>query len=314
MYSFVIPLFNEEESIGELYREILENVSDYELIFVDDGSTDGSYQILKEIAAADRQVKIIKFRKNFGKAAALQAGFDIVKGEIIFTLDADLQDDPGEIKRFVEKINAGYDLVSGWKEVRRDPLSKRLPSKLYNFVNRKIFHLSLHDQNCGFKAYRRECLKELDIYGEMHRYIPALAQAKGFRIAEISVNHRQRVYGKSKYGLERYLRGFWDLLTVKLVTSFNRTPLYMFGGIGTFLVVLGFLIDLYLTVAKLFCGTSLSNRPLLFLGVLLILMGMQFISTGLIAELLVNQTRKLTANKSISIELTHNIGADDKSA
>lgn len=304
--SFVIPVLNEEQSLDILYHEIIENspYSDNEIIFIDDGSNDSSFDIMKNLAKKDDNIKVIKFRRNFGKAAALNVGFALATGDIIFTMDADLQDNPVEIKNFINKINEGYDLVSGWKAKRHDPISKRLPSKLFNAVTKAAFKVKLHDYNCGFKAYKNCVVKEIDVYGEMHRYIPALAAAKGFKIAEIPVNHRARKYGKSKYGLKRYTRGFWDLLTVKLVTAFNRSPLYFFGAIGGFFAFAGFAISLYLTVLKLFYSHSLSNRPLLFLGITLLLTGFQFFAVGLIGELLVNQTRKSNKHKNISISET----------
>ena len=305
--SFVIPVFNEENSLNQLYDEILtalpENFKNsYEIIFVDDGSTDSSFEILTNIAQKDKNVKLIKFRKNFGKAAALQIGFDNSQGNYVFTMDSDLQDNPKEIPRFIDKLNQGYDMVTGWKKKRYDPISKTLPSKLFNFVTSKTFKLKLHDYNCGFKAYKRDLINELDIYGEMHRYIPALAHSKGFKVAEIEVEHRKREFGKSKYGFERYLRGFLDLLTVKLVTQYIRTPLYLFGGIGTILSTIGFLMGVWLTVLKFFYHQPLSNRPLLFLSVLLIMVGIQFFSIGLLGELIINRNRKLNKEKSYSIE------------
>ena len=304
--SFVIPVLNEEESLGILYSEIKENIQSvceaYEIIFIDDGSTDNSFCILKGLAEKDSNIKVIKFRKNFGKSAALNIGFRHSSGDVVFTLDADLQDDPGEISAFIIKINEGWDIVTGWKVKRNDPLSKRIPSKLFNYVVSKSFGLKLHDYNCGFKAYKSSVLHEIDIYGEMHRYIPALAYAKGFKITEIPVNHRARSYGKSKFGAERYVHGCLDLLTVKLVTRFNRSPLYLFGGIGAALSGTGFLLSLHLTILRIFYGMFLTNRPLLFLAMLLIIVGLQFISIGLIGELLVNQTRKFNKNDNVSIE------------
>lgn len=301
--SFVIPVFNEESSIEILYYEILENVKkyEYEIIFVDDGSTDKSFQILKELGTKDSQVKVLKFRKNFGKAAGLQSGFDLCTGDIIFTMDADLQDNPDEIEHFIEKIAEGYDLVAGWKKKRHDPLSKTLPSKLFNLVTQKTFSLKLHDYNCGFKAYKKEVIKEIDVYGEMHRYIPALAHARGFLVTEIPVLHRKRSFGKSKYGIERYIRGFLDLLTVKLVTKYIHSPLYLFGGVGLLFFLSGSSISFYLTISKYVFGNSLTNRPLLFLGVLLIMVGVQLFSVGLIGELLVNQNRKINKKSQVSI-------------
>ncbi|MCK9330296.1 MAG: glycosyltransferase family 2 protein [Candidatus Cloacimonetes bacterium] len=302
--SFVIPVFNEAESLQILYQEIIENIVnyDYEIIFIDDGSIDNSFEVLNNLAHTDNNLKIIKFRRNFGKSAALYFGFQYCTGDIVFTMDADLQDNPQEIPTFIEKINLGWDLVTGWKKKRKDPISKTLPSKFFNFITSKTFNLKLHDYNCGFKAYKREVINELDIYGEMHRYIPALAIAKGFSVTEIEVNHRERRFGKSKFGFERYLRGFLDLMTVKLVTTFNRSPLYLFGGIGTIISGLGIFIALYLTIMRFMKLIYLTNRPLLFLSILLIIVGLQFISIGLIGELLVNQSRKLNNNNTVSIK------------
>lgn len=301
--SFVIPALNEEESLNILYEEIIANCAphSYEIIFIDDGSTDKTYAIMKNISQKDDKVKVVKFRRNFGKAYALQVGFERVTGDIIFTMDADLQDNPIEIPNFIKKIEEGYDLVTGWKVKRQDPLNKRIPSKLFNWVTSRTFKLKLNDYNCGFKAYKKELVAELDIYGEMHRYVPALADAKGFKIGEIPVNHREREYGKSKYGFERFLRGFLDLLTVKLITKFNRSPLYLFGGIGSILTILGTLLGLYLTIMKYAVGMPLYNRPALFLSILLILVGIQFFSIGLLSELIVNQTRLHTKDRVISI-------------
>jgi len=302
--SFVIPALNEEESINQLYQEIIDNCGqhDYEIIFIDDGSTDKTFSVMRFISEKDKKVKVIKFRKNFGKAYALHTGFERVTGDIIFTMDADLQDNPVEIINFLDKMTEGYDLVTGWKVKRRDPISKRLPSKLFNWVTSRTFKLKLNDYNCGFKAYSKALVKELDIYGEMHRYVPALADAKGFKVGQIPVHHRAREFGKSKYGIERYLRGFLDLLTVKLITKFNRSPLYLFGGIGSILTILGTILGLYLTIMKYAMGMPLYNRPALFLSILLILVGIQFFSIGLLGELIVNQTRKHTKDNAISIE------------
>ena len=292
--SFIIPILNEQDSLSELYNEILQNcVSyDYEIIFIDDGSSDNSFGVMQQMAAKDEKVKVIKFRRNFGKAAALQLGFTIASGEIVFTLDGDLQDNPIEIPHFIEKLNEGYDLVSGWKRKRHDPLYKTLPSKLFNFVTAKTFRLKLKDYNCGFKAYRHPLEKELTLYGEMHRYIPVLAHSLGYKVGEIAVTHRPRKYGKSKYGKERYLRGFFDLLTVKMITQYSKSPLYLFGRIGVASTLIGIIIGIYLAVLKLFYGQPLSNRPLLLLGILLIIGGLQFISLGLISELIVNRFRQ----------------------
>jgi len=305
--SYIIPVLNEEDSLFQLYQEIRQNnpEPDYEIIFIDDGSRDQSYELLCEIADKDEKVKVIRFRRNFGKAAALQAGFHLAEGDLIFTLDADLQDDPAEIPNFIAKINEGYDLVSGWKKKRHDPITKTLPSKFFNFVTARTFKLHIKDFNCGFKLYRKPVVKELYIYGEMHRYIPVLANALGFSVTEIPVNHRYRKYGKSKYGIERYLRGFFDLLTVKMVTQYVKSPLYLFGRIGVISGVIGVLIAGYLAIRKIFYNYPLSNRPLLFLGILLILTGVQLFSMGLISELIIN--RSLSREIRISIKEVKNI-------
>ncbi|MGC9337521.1 MAG: glycosyltransferase family 2 protein [Candidatus Cloacimonadia bacterium] len=296
--SFVIPVFNEEHTLKELHAKILEDIGDksYEIIFINDGSTDNSYSVLKEIAEYDRNVKIINFRRNFGKSAALQAGFNKAQGEIVITMDADLQDDPAEIPRFIQKINEGYDLVAGWKKHRKDPISKKIPSKIFNTATSLIFKLKLHDYNCGFKAYRKEAVKSIDIYGELHRYIPALVKAKGFKICEIPVHHHRRRHGKSKYGMERFVRGFLDLLTVMMITKYERSPLYLFGIGGLIIAGIGLVINIYLAILKIFFGVPLGNRPLLFLGILLVLVGIQFISIGLIGEMIVYTSRRISKN------------------
>lgn len=306
----MIPVLNEQDSLRQLIAEIIANCPPhgYELIFIDDGSRDQSFPILQELAANDPNIRIIKFRRNFGKAAALQRGFDLAKGEVVFTLDADLQDNPREIPAFLAKLDEGWDLVTGWKRKRHDPWHKTIPSKLFNFVTARAFRLKLRDYNCGFKAYRREVVKELELYGEMHRYIPALANALGYRITEIPVEHRRREYGRSKYGMERYLRGFFDLLTVKMVTQYIKSPLYLFGRVGLLSTLLGTLITAYLGILKVFYGQPLSNRPLLFLGITFILGGLQFVSLGLISELIINRVTPVR-RLPVSIETTVNIEA-----
>ncbi|MDP8201983.1 MAG: glycosyltransferase family 2 protein [Candidatus Tenebribacter burtonii] len=301
--SFVIPVFNEQDSLKQLYSEIIENIKEYkyEIIFIDDGSTDDSHTILQILAAEDKNIKLIKLRKNFGKSAGLNVGFEIAKGDIVFTMDADLQDDPKEIPQFIKKLEEGYDMVTGWKVKRHDPISKTWPSKLYNKVTSSTFKLKLHDYNCGFKAYRKEVIQELDIYGEMHRYIPALAYSLGFKIAEIPIHHRKREFGKTKYGSERYLRGFLDLLTVKLVTGYIHSPLYLFGRIGFGFGIVGFIIAVYLSIMKLGFGIALYNRPLLYLGTLLMIIGLQFFSIGLLGELIINRNREVNKKNNISI-------------
>lgn len=300
MISLVIPVYNEEESLKILHEKILENVKGrypYEIVFIDDGSTDHSAEIIKEIIQKDENVHLLVFRKNFGKAAALQAGFRNSKGDIIITMDADLQDDPIEIHNFVDKINEGYDLVSGWKKERHDPLEKRLPSKLFNKATSHLSGVHLHDFNCGFKAYRREVVESLDVYGELHRYIPVLANRKGFQITEIVVHHNKREFGKSKYGFERYLRGLFDSITVAFLGKFYDRPMYFFGKIGLLLSVVGVIICGYLTV--LWCmGQGIGGRPLLMLGVLCIILGVQMFSIGFLGDMLVDATYHNRYNES----------------
>lgn len=307
MISYVIPVLNEEESLLQLYQEIISNnpSADYEIIFVDDGSRDNSAQIIADLSERDANVKLVSFRRNFGKAAALDIGFKLSQGEYIFTMDADLQDDPAEIPSFLKKMDEEYDLVSGWKKKRHDPVYKTMPSKFFNMITASTFKLKLNDFNCGYKLYRREVVKEISLYGEMHRYIPVLANALGYRVGEIPVNHRKRTFGKSKYGMERYLRGFFDLLTVKMVTQYAKSPLYLFGRVGIISILCGALVTGYLAVMKIFYGSPLSNRPLLLLGILLLLGGLQFFSMGLISELIINRSQ--TGKSRVSIKALKNI-------
>jgi len=293
--SVVIPLYNEEKSLEELYNRIilsLQPLSDsFELIFVDDGSTDNSFSVLRELYKRDNQVKAICFRKNFGKAAALSAGFKEAQGEIIVTLDADLQDLPEEIPALIKKMDEGYDLVSGWKFKRKDPFLKKISSRLFNSVTSFYTGVKIHDFNCGLKCYRREVIDEIELYGELHRYIPAIANWKGFKVGEEKVNHKPRVHGKSKYGSERYLRGLFDLLTVIMLTKYPQKPLHFFGLLGTILSIAGLAINIYMVALRL-SGKWISNRPLLLLGILLLILGVQFIFFGLMGELIVFSSQK----------------------
>ena len=289
LISFVVPAYNKEETLPELYELIVANVKstghDFEIIFVDDGSTDRTLETLKVLHNHDQRVKVIQFRRNFGKAAALMAGFAQAEGGIVFTMDADLQDDPMEIPRFLEKLEEGYDLVSGWKYPRRDPITKTAPSKLANFTIRLGSGLKLHDFNCGYKAMRAEVCKELKLYGELHRYVPVLAHWRGFNVSEIKVKHHPRRFGKSKYGFARLSRGLFDFITVVFLVRFTRRPLHFFGWMGLITLALGLLIDGYLTVLWLM-GEAIGHRPLLTMGTLLIIIGAQFFSLGLMAEML----------------------------
>ena len=300
--SIVIPLYNEEQSLRELYDQIRNAVGRmgrYEIIFIDDGSTDGSMRILHELRNRDRRVKIIRFRRNFGKSAALSVGFANAEGNIVITMDADLQDDPAEIPNLISEIKKGFDLVSGWKKKRRDPITKTIPSKFFNFVTSLLTGIKIHDFNCGLKAYRKEVVKEVKIYGELHRYIPVLAHWLGYKIGEMPVLHRARKYGKTKFGIGRFWKGFLDLLTALFTTRYLQRPLHLFGFWGLVFFAAGFLIDLYLAILKIVDGFPLGNRPLFFGGILLIIVGVQFISVGLLGEM-ISKTRP-SADREYSI-------------
>jgi glycosyltransferase involved in cell wall biosynthesis len=288
--SVVIPLYNEVESLPELYRALAASLLLFadrcEMIFVDDGSTDGSLEVLRDLRERDKRVKAVRLRSNRGKAVALTAGFREARGEIIVTLDADLQDDPKEIPRFLQKLEEGYDLVSGWKAPRRDPWSRRFLSAVFNRVTSRLMGVELHDLNCGYKVYRRAVTRELRLYGELHRFIPVLASWRGFRIGEIEVAHRARKYGRSKYGAERIPRGFFDLLTVLMLTRYTTRPLHFFGLLGMVVGLMGLGILSYLSIGWFF-GHWIANRPLLLLGALMSIAGIQLVSFGLLAEMIV---------------------------
>jgi len=290
--SIVIPLNNEERSVALLYDELeaaLEPLGEeWEAVFVDDGSTDGSFAALTRLHAGHDNVRVIRLRRNFGKATALATGFDNARGETVVTIDGDLQDDPAEIPRLLAKLDEGYDLVSGWKTRRRDPLRRRIPSRIFNWVTGRVSGLRLHDMNCGLKAYRAEVVHGMRLYGELHRFIPVLAHYRGFRATELPVNHRQREHGRSRYGVERYVRGFLDLLTVSFIGRYRHRPLHLFGGLGLVLGTIGIIVLTYLTVLKAL-GHAIGERPLLTLGVLLVVVGLQFFSLGLISEMLTSQ-------------------------
>jgi glycosyltransferase involved in cell wall biosynthesis len=290
--SVVVPLFNEEESLPELEAWIVRVMSDhqlsYEIIFVDDGSKDKSWPVIEQLAHANPNVKGVKFRRNYGKSAALQTGFTQALGDVVITMDADLQDSPDEIPELYRMITTeGYDLVSGWKQRRYDPLSKTLPSRFFNAVTRWISHIDLHDFNCGLKAYRNEVVKSIEVYGEMHRYVPLLAKWAGFyNIGEKVVQHRARQYGVSKFGLERFVNGFLDLLSITFVGKFGKRPMHFFGTLGMSSFALGFVILLYLSIAKLvYQAYGIADRPLFYFGILTLIVGTQLFVTGFLAEL-----------------------------
>lgn len=286
----VVPLYNEADSIQELYGEIVDSCRkarlSCEILFVDDGSTDGSFEKLAHLHRKDPRVKVIRFRTNCGKSEALAAGFSAVSGKKVLTLDADLQDDPAEIPALSAKLDEGWDMVSGWKKKRRDPITKRIPSRLYNRVTSLLSGIRIHDFNCGLKMYRREVVDSLSLYGELHRYIPVLAAWEGFSVTEIPVHHRARKFGRTKYGFSRFAAGFFDLITVMFFRKYTRRPLHLFGPVGFFFSLAGIAVTVYLIVLRLTHASYLSNRPLLFIGVLALIVGVQFISMGLLGEMI----------------------------
>lgn len=292
--SVVIPILNERDNLSELYQQLTMVLSHlnrtYEIVFVDDGSTDGSLQLCRKLTMMSPHVVLVELRRNFGKAAALQVGFQVARGGTIITMDGDLQDDVKEIPRFLEALEDGLDLVSGWKQNRQDPLTKTLPSRLFNRVTSFLTGIPLRDFNCGFKAYRREVVKSLNLYGELHRYIPVLAHAQGFRVGEIPVYHHPRRHGKSKYSFERFFRGAFDLLTTLFLCGFQRRPLHLFGLVGLAFLLIGVSIDAYLAFLWLTGLAYIGNRPLLMLGTLLIIVGIQILIFGLLAELITAAT------------------------
>ncbi len=289
--SVVVPVHDEERSVALLFEELQAALQplgrNWEVIYVDDGSTDGSFSALTRLHALAEEVSVVRLRRNFGKAAALMAGFVQARGDVVVTIDGDLQDDPAEIPRLLAKLEEGFDLVSGWKTRRQDSWRRRTLSKIFNFTASRMSGLRLHDMNCGFKAYRVEVVRGLRLYGELHRFIPVLAHYRGYRIAEIPVNHRPRSHGRSRYGVERYLRGFFDLLSVSFLGRYGHRPLHLFGGLGLFLGLGGTGVLIYLTGLKI-AGAAIGQRPLLILGVLLVVVGIQLFSLGLLSEMIIS--------------------------
>jgi glycosyltransferase involved in cell wall biosynthesis len=299
--SVVVPVYEEHESLPLLTEQILAVARDHdvdlrELIFVDDGSRDGSWPVLQDLAADNDLVTAIRLRRNFGKATALNVGIETASGAIIVTMDADLQDDPAELPRLIEKMKTGFDLVSGWRERRNDPMSKTWPSWLYNKVTSLLSGIQLHDFNCGYKAYRREVFDSVDLYGEMHRYVPVLAHSLGFKVGEVPVEHHPRRFGQSKYGFRRFMRGFIDLMTVLTITRYARTPGHLFGAIGLALLGLGGVTLSYLIGLKLFTGADIGGRPMLLFGGLAVVVGVQILLFGLLSEMINSHTAGLDAN------------------
>lgn len=300
--SIVIPAYNEKASLPELLEKIMQAMKPvnlcYEILVVDDGSVDGTFELLKSLKEQYACLRAISFRRNYGKSPALSEGFKLVRGKVVVTMDADLQDEPAEIPNLLEKLEEGYDLISGWKKVRQDPFTKTIPSRIFNFVTSQLTGISIHDFNCGLKAYRREVTSALQVYGELHRFLPVLAHWMGFRIAEIPVIHHPRRYGKSKFGIARFFNGFFDLLTVLFLTRFKTSPLHIFGMVGMVSFLIGFFIESFLTIYW-FLGHGIGQRPLFFLGILLIIVGIQFIGFGFLAEMF---SAGLAENVSYSIK------------
>ena len=289
--SVVVPLLDEEDSLEELHKRISDALSErlYEIIFIDDGSRDKSAEIIQKIMDSDPLTGVVTFRRNRGKSAALAAGFNRARGDIIVTIDADLQDDPYEIPNLINEIEGGKDLVSGWKKDRKDPISKTIPSRLFNWVTAKMSGIPLHDFNCGLKAYRREVIQNIQVYGQLHRFLPVLANMEGFTIGEVQVKHYPRRFGKTKFGASRFIYGFLDFLTVLYTTRYTKRPLHLFGAMGIISLFLGVLINAYLSIGW-FMGIPIGNRPLFFLGILLTILGVQLFSIGLLGEMITRAT------------------------
>ncbi|MDX8549518.1 glycosyltransferase family 2 protein [Methanospirillum sp. J.3.6.1-F.2.7.3] len=307
--SIIIPVYNEEGNVDRLYEKLIKDLAqitlNYEIFFIDDGSVDSTFSKLQRIHLENNKVKVIKFRRNFGKSIALNTAFTKVNGDVIITMDGDLQDDSEEISRFLAKIEAGFDMVSGWKFPRNDPIAKRLPSRIFNSLTCKLTGLKLHDFNCGFKAYKKEVTETISLYGEMHRYTPALAAFYGFRIAEIKVRHHPRTEGRSKFGFSRIFKGMFDLITVKYLTTYASRPLHVFGIPGFISLFIGVLIGLYLIFLRIIENIILGDRPLLLLSVLLIILGLQFISLGLLGEMITyREVKRENVNRFIETFLS----------
>jgi len=319
--SVVVPLFNEEESLKELYswirRVAHENGLMTEIVFVDDGSKDGSWQVIKDLCNEDKLVKGLKFRRNYGKSAALNAGFEAATGKVVITMDADLQDSPDEIPDLYRMIHdEGFDLVSGWKKQRHDPFGKTFPSKFFNFTTRVVSGIKLHDFNCGLKAYSSDVIKSIEVYGEMHRYIPVIAKAAGFnRIGEKVITHYKRKYGSSKYGMGRLVKGYLDLLSITFISRFGRRPMHFFGGIGTLMFFLGFVAAVYLGAVKLYNLAHgiktilIADSPYFYLALTAMILGTQLFLTGFLAELI---TRTASERNKYLLENQLNIGPDSE--
>lgn len=306
-FSFIVPARDEEKSVALLYNQIVKTAKSldkpFEIVFIDDGSRDKTYEEVAKLHQKDQRVKAVKLRGNHGKSVALQTGFDLSQGEIIFTLDADLQDDPSEAPKLLEKLNEGFDLVSGWKKERHDPFSKTLPSKIGNFMTRLLTGIKIHDLNCGFKVYRKEVVENLNLYGELYKYIPVVAEKQNFKVSEVVVEHRPRKFGASKFGWERNIKGFLDMLTVVLITKYAKKPGHFFGTIGILTFSIGFVIGLYIAYLRVTTGSIQYRHPLLFLGMLLMILGVQLVTTGLLAEMITSTVGQKGSRKNQIVEI-----------
>ncbi len=306
--SLLIPVMNEEGNLPELYQRLTARLEiiglAYEIVFVDDGSVDSTWKLIRGLNEQDPRVIGLKHRRNFGKAQALSTGFAVVKGDVVVTMDGDLQDDPDELPNFLAMLDEGYDLVSGWKQRRQDPLGKTAPSRVFNWTVRKTTGVQLHDFNCGFKAYRREVTSSIRLYGELHRFTPVLASAEGFRIGELPVKHHARKWGSSKYGWSRLTKGFLDLLTVIFLTQYRQRPMHLFGLPGLLSMTVGVLFGLWLTFEKVVFNEAIGTRPLLLLSVLLVVIGTQFFGLGLLGEYQTHRSHEPANGSSLPLGAT----------
>lgn len=314
--SVVLPFLNEAQTLERLVEGIRKVMSltgrRYDIFLIDDGSTDAGPEIARDLATHLPEVRMISFTRNFGKASALSAGLSHSSGDVVITMDADFQDDPAELPRFLEKIDEGYDVVSGWKKMRNDPFGKTVPSKVFNFITSRNFGIRVHDINCGFKAYTRRAVKSLNLYGELHRFTPAILNEQGFKIAEIAVKHHSREFGHSKYGWSRFIKGILDIITVKLLTRYHTRPLHFFAFIGIPILLFGLLALAYLFVLWLMHYRPIGDRPLMLIGLLSVIVGVQILGTGLLAELF--QSRLLSEDKKYVIDEISGLEEDDNSA
>ena len=289
--SIVIPTYNEEKNVALLHDEISKAMQgmavSYSVVFVDDGSSDGTFKALKEIRGRDNRVRVVKFKKNFGQSAAMAAGFEQAKGDVVITMDADMQNDPADIPLLLAELNKGYVVVCGWRSKRKDSISKKLFSRFANILRRRLTGATIHDSGCSLRAYRRECLKDLELYGEMHRYIPAMLSWKGYKISEVRTNHRPRTHGKTKYGYQRLIKGFLDLILILFWQKYSMRPIHLLGGSGILLATIGILLGIYLGVERLAFGAPLADRPLFLLAILMIVVGSQFLVFGVLADIMV---------------------------